>query len=144
MRKAKAVYEYLPIFGRHIFYGNDLTAMYKLLHLYYKDNQIDFEDLGKTVIDYSYTQGLSWQIHSLSNPHKVEAFCMYVRDDVDINVVAHEASHIANFLLIFMGFPVDGIDDEPAAYLTGHLTEQYLIHFRGYKQKKGELKKIKK
>ena len=37
----KAVYEFLPIYDRHIFYGNDLEKIKEVVLQYFKPDEVD-------------------------------------------------------------------------------------------------------
>lgn len=44
----------------------------------------------------------------------------------DWNTLAHEICHIKNYILLHIGHQSDAKNDEPEAYLTGYLTEEFI------------------
>jgi len=133
--KAKAVYEFLPIYGRHIFYSNDLGALRKLVVSYFKPTEISYKSLDEILIDNKLSQGVTIVLNNIDDENHARCFCLYAQKGADINVVVHEAHHLSNYLSVYMGMQLDGINDEPQAYLEGYLVEQYLKHINGYKPK---------
>jgi len=144
MIKAKCVYQFAPILDRHVFYSNDLDAAVRLIKQYYKASQVDYKVLEDLKEDFKHAKGLSVMVTSKDNDEKQHCYIMNVDDSADINVVTHEATHIANYILEYIGIPLDALDDEILAYTNGYFAEQFMINIRGYKPKQGALKKLKK
>ena len=144
MSKAKAVYQFAPILDRHIFYSNCLDAAVDLIKEYYTPSSIDFKELEALKEDFKHAKGLSVMVTSKTNDEKQMCYIMNVDDSADINVVTHEATHITNYILEYVGIPLDELDDEIMAYTNGYFAEQFMINIRGYKPKQGALKKLKK
>jgi hypothetical protein len=143
MAKSKSVYHFLPIFDKHLILTNDLDSGVKLVSRYFKDSMLDVEELNELSTVYERAFGLSVVVENPKVQDKQLCYIMHVRDDVDINVVAHEATHITNYILEYIGIPID-IDDEAQAYLNGYIMELFMVEIRGYKRKEGALKRLKK
>lgn len=144
MKKAKAHYEFLPIYDRCIIYSNDWAELRKTVASYFKESEISFKELDELIKDNKLSQGVAFVLSNIDDETHAIVFCLYVEKNADINVVVHEAHHIANYLLLYMGMQIDGINDEQQAYLEGYLVEQYLKHIDGYKPKSKPRVKIKK
>ena len=141
MRKAKAVYEYLPIFNRHIFYTNDIPSVKKLINCYLKSADIDSSNITEDRIVHGYVA----PILCSKNETWLRGLVMYVRDDSDLGTIAHEATHVVSYIFDYIGQDLDAVNDEAQAYLTGYITQRFMENIRGVKPSKdAPLKKIKK
>ena len=139
-KKAKAVYSYLPIYGRHLFLGNSVEAIANLLGEYYDPKKIDASILpGEDTV-----HGFVCPITSADNDELTHSYVMFIKDDVDISVVSHEAVHLTNFVFDYLGQELDACNDEAQAYLTGYLVQTFLEEIRGYKSTQKPLEKRKK
>lgn len=138
MRKTKAVYEFLPIYDRHLFFGNDLAEIKRVISHYFKDNECDL-----SLIDHDYAHGLVAPVLYPGESEKIQAFIMFVRDDVSLGTVAHEATHLTNQIFYYLGQELDAYNDEAQAYLTGYLTERFMAAVRNVKPEPRERKKFK-
>lgn len=140
MKKAKAVYEYLPIYGRHIFYGSDVSEIKKLIKKKYKPSIVDADILFDGVNCHGFVSMLPCE----DDDTRVRAYVMFVDDEADIGTVAHEATHLTNRIFMYLGLDLDSENDEAQAYLTGHFVQQFMTKIRGMKHKEVALKNIKR
>ena len=137
--KPKAVYEYLPIYGRHIFYGNNVDAIKKLIRKKYKPSIVDSDMLFDGVNCHGFISTLNCE----DDETRVRCYVMFVDDCADIGTVAHEATHLTNRVCLYLGLELDALNDEAQAYLTGHFTQVFMEKIRGVKPKQEALKNIK-
>ena len=138
MSKAKAVYKFLPIYERHIFYGNDLAEIKRVIGQHFKAEEVDL-----TLIDHEYAHGLTAPVPCLEDDEKIQAFVMYIADSSDIGTVTHEATHMCNQIFFYLGQELDALNDEAQAYLTGYLAKEFMENIRGEKPITRERKKRK-
>ena len=135
MSKAKAVYEFLPIYDRHVFYGNDLEEIKAEILLHFKESEVDL-----SLIDHPYAHGLTAPVPAADDDEKIQAFVMYILDSSDIGTVTHEAVHLTNQIFYYLGQELDPLNDEAQAYLTGYLAKVFMEKIRGEK----EVKRVRK
>ena len=136
----KASYVYLPIFTRHIFYGNDIGAIRKLVSKYYKDSELDLDELD----DLGNTEGFVKPVFNPDDDEHIRIFIMYVKDGADLGTVTHESVHLMNQVLLYVGQELDDVNDEVQAYLAGYFTNTFMEEIRGVKSDDGKLEKLKK
>ena len=141
MKKAKAVYHFLPVYGRHIFMGSSVKEIGDLLGKYYDVNKIDVSILPSE----ESVHGFVCPITSATNEELTHSYVMYVKSSADIGTVTHEATHLTNFIFDYLGQELDVCNDEAQAYLTGYLTQTFLEQIRGAKAtSQRPLEKLKK
>lgn len=133
--KAKAVYSYLPIYDRHVFYGNDLEKIKAEILKYFKPNEVDLEILNESNI-----HGLTAPIFHPDNDEAVMAHVMCILEVGSIGTVTHEATHLTNQIFCYLGQELDNINDEAQAYLNGYLAQQFMELVRGHKKQSHERK----
>lgn len=136
----KAHYEYLPIYGRHCFYGNDIDSILKTIKLYFNDSDIDLT----LITEMDEAEGYVAPIMCKTNDDRLKALVMFVRDKASVGTVAHEAVHMVNHVFDYLGQDLCTVNDEAQAYLTGHFVQEFMSKIRGDKNSKsGELTKLK-
>jgi hypothetical protein len=119
-------YELLPIYDRHIIYGDDLKAIKKKLFQFYPSDKIKTEILDRD----DHINGLTGIILSKKDDGRILCFIMFVDPDADHGVVAHEATHLVNYIFDYLGQEPDALNDEAQAYLTGYFVKQFCKHIR--------------
>ena len=134
----KAVYEFLPVYDRHIFYGNDLDEIKRVILKHFKEDEVDL-----SLLEHDYAHGLTAPVPCTKNDEKIHAFVMHIADTSDIGTVTHEAVHMTNQVFFYLGQELDELNDEAQAYLTGHFALRFMTLIRGYKHKSRERKKRK-
>jgi len=138
MSKAKAVYEFLPIYERHVFYGNDLEEIKAEILLHFKESEVDL-----SLVDHPYAHGLTAPVPALDDDEKIQAFIMFIADTSDIGTITHEATHLTNQIFFYLGQELDPLNDEAQAYLAGHLAKVFMEKIRGSKEVVRKRKKRK-
>jgi hypothetical protein len=123
--KAKAHYEFLPIYGRHLFMGNNVVALKNLISQYFKDDEVNLDELDGTSC-----LGFVCPIHCLKDPERILAFVMYVRPDAGHGTITHETTHLTNQIFSYLGQGLDEDNDEAQAYLAGHLAQVFMEKVR--------------
>ena len=139
----KAVYHFMPIVDRHLILSNDLDSAVELVKQYFKTDELNIEDLDELSVEFARARGLSVAVDCKKVLEKQHCYIMYIKDVCDLNVISHEATHIANFIMDYIDIPRYD-EDEAQAYLIGYIAEQFMVAIRGYKPKEGALKRLKK
>ena len=132
MKKAKSVHEFLPIYDRHIFYGNSVDAIKASIAKHFKKGEVDIDE----IFDGVNCEGFASPIFCIENEDRIRGFIMYVKDDASIGTVGHEACHLVNMVFLYLGLELDDSNDEAQAYLLGYLVERFMTLIRGYKAPK--------
>lgn len=134
---SKSVYEFLPIYDRHIFYSNDLGHCLKLIEKYYKPGELDLDGLELEVN----FKGICAPIYDKKDETFIRCLVIVVDDSEGVGTVTHEATHLTNFVFVNVGQDLDIINDEAQAYLSGYLAQRFMELIRGHKNKDGKLVK---
>lgn len=126
-KEVKAVYEYLPIFNRSLFFGDDLLAMQKLAS----------KKLGSSA-DVSLMNGVGGESNlgltgtiPKKDSEQILGFFMHVNADEGVDTVTHEACHIVNFVFDYIGQDLDVVNDEVQAYLLAYIVKRFMVTVRG-------------
>ena len=138
MYKPKAVYDYVPIYNRHVFYATDPDLLLKEIHKYFKEGTVDVSYIKADDTSHGY----ACPITDINDDDHIKAFAVLVRKD-EAGVIAHEIAHLKNFIFAYVGQEADAINDEAEAYLIGYLTNRYLELMKGKKSGDKPLKKLK-
>jgi len=121
----KAVYDYVPIYNRDVFYGTDAEAIKKEVLKYYRKESIDLGFIHDS-------PGFGWvaPIPDKEDDEIIRAFALCVKDPEDIDTLTHEVTHLKNFIFDYIGQELDLVNDEAESYLMGYLMArfQYLIN----------------
>ena len=134
MKKAKAVYEFLPIYERHIFYGNSVDTILKLIKSYFKEAEIDLS----LITEMKTAEGYVAPIMCKKDDEMLKALVMFVREEAAIGTVAHEAVHMVNHVFDYVGQDLCTVNDEAQAYLTGYFVQRFMENIRGEKPTKAK------
>ena len=141
MKKAKAVYEFLPLYNRHLFYANDIPAAVKLIKSYIDDKVYDLS----LITEMTRAHGFVAPIWDKKDVNVLMALLVYVDDKSDFGTITHEATHVTSFIFDYVGQDLDAINDEAAAYLTGYVAQRFMENIRGAKPSiDAPLKKLKR
>ena len=138
MKKAKAVYEFLPIYNRHIFYSNSVQAARDLVKKSFKAEEVDltaFDDLA--AID-----GIVIPVMCPNDDERVRAFVVIVLDEAQhwYGTIGHECNHLKNKILFYLGHELDELNDEAESYLVGYLVQAFHEKIGGAKVEKVKTK----
>ena len=139
MPKKKAAYEFLPIYDISIFYGNDAGEIISLIGEYFKDGQVDFS----LIEECKECSGFVAPISKTGCPGIAFGYAMCIRESNDLATLAHEATHLTNFIFSSVGQELDVVNDESQAYLTGYLAQSFAEKIEGKKSKFKPLTKLK-
>lgn len=138
MNKARAVYEFVPIYDRGVFYTNDQDAALKLIKHRFKGVNID----TSLVEGNKLCHGFVAPILCKDDDEKVHGYVMFIKDSSDLGVIAHEAVHLVNFIFDYIGQELDLLNDEAQAYLTGYFVKRFMETVREAPIKKRKKKGV--
>ena len=136
--KGKVYHELLGVYGRNIFYGNDLKTIELAIRRMYKKDVLDFSILDGCGSDKFL--GLSIEIPSKKGD-RIACWVFYVLDEANTGTVAHEANHTKNNIFDYLGIDTDFDNDESESYFVDHLVNTFMEKIRGAKPYKSDLMK---
>lgn len=134
-KKSKVFYELMPIYDRHVFYGNDPVEIKKMIQKAFKPSEVDLDDLDEYISISNHLEGFCLGLNCNTEPERLRCFVLYVDDTVEDWVVAHEAIHLKNMIYDYLLIQPDVNNDEPEAYLLEHIVKQFMVNIRGHKEK---------
>lgn len=137
----KAVYHFLPVYSRHVFFGNSSSAIKDEILTYYKESEVDVDFLNGSDDGHL---GYVSPVFCKKDEERVHCFVMMTTDDASIGTVTHEATHLVNQIFSYLGQEVDQINDEVQAYLSGYLVDAFMEEVRGAKPTVEVKKKLKR
>lgn len=121
--KAKAALVTIQPYGRKVVMTNDTHAAARLIsNKLLKGRPLDVSELG----DLESAKGYVAPVHATDDPSRVLCWIMMVLPESGHGTVSHEATHLSNFILDYIGHHFDPHNDEVEAYLVGHIVDLFM------------------